>query len=210
MSTEGDSLQVSVLPYRRTICPPSNFWGLLTNISHTRSAVVASLFISQHAGSHCWNFMYHSWIVLSIGGSVWHTVRNLHCTFTVNSFLANSKTQNTFLFPVRAMFRHDCSLVVKPASTPQHRLWYPSLRVQTRPKPSDFFGCKNPQHVFLWKGSKAVGPVSQICGTLGCCAAEFGTSGGTYEVPCLIRLFFIVILYWRFCVIFIYFCSRYH
>jgi hypothetical protein len=41
-----------------------------------------------------------------------------------------------------------------------------SSRVQTRPKPSDFFsGRKNPQHAFLRKGSKAVGPVSQICGT---------------------------------------------
>jgi hypothetical protein len=29
-----------------------------------------------------------------------------------------------------------------------------------------FFGRKNPQHAFLRNGSKAVGPVSQICGTL--------------------------------------------
>jgi hypothetical protein len=41
-----------------------------------------------------------------------------------------------------------------------------SSRVQTWPKPSDFFGGKNPQHAFLRKGSKVVGPVSQICGTL--------------------------------------------
>jgi len=27
----------------------------------------------------------------------------------------------------------------------------------------DFSGRKNPRHVFLWKGSKAVGPMSQIC-----------------------------------------------
>jgi len=33
--------------------------------------------------------------------------------------LANSKTQNAPLFPVHAMFRHDCPLAVKPASTPQ-------------------------------------------------------------------------------------------
>jgi len=32
---------------------------------------------------------------------------------------ANSKTQNDFLFPVLAMFRHDCPLAVKPASTPR-------------------------------------------------------------------------------------------
>jgi hypothetical protein len=28
-----------------------------------------------------------------------------------------------------------------------------------------FFGRKNPQHAFLWKGSIAVCPVSHICGT---------------------------------------------
>ena len=28
----------------------------------------------------------------------------------------------------------------------------------------DFSGRKNPQHAFLQKGSKAVGPMSQICG----------------------------------------------
>jgi hypothetical protein len=43
---------------------------------------------------------------------------------------------------------------------------HPSLRVQTRPKPSDFFERKNPQHAFLQKGSKAVCPMSQICGML--------------------------------------------
>jgi hypothetical protein len=29
-----------------------------------------------------------------------------------------------------------------------------------------FFGHKNPQHAFLWKGSKAVCPMSQICGMI--------------------------------------------
>ena len=43
-------------------------------------------------------------------------------------------------------------------------LQYPSSRVQTRPKPSDFQGEKNPQHAFLRRGSKAVGPMPQICG----------------------------------------------
>jgi len=44
-------------------------------------------------------------------------VRNLLCTVTIDSVLANSKTQNAFLFPVHTMFRHDGPLVVKPAST---------------------------------------------------------------------------------------------
>ena len=38
------------------------------------------------------------------------------------------------------------------------------LRVQTRPKPLDFYGRKNPQHSFLWRGSKRICPMSQICG----------------------------------------------
>ena len=41
------------------------------------------------------------------------------CTVTIDSVLANLKTQNAFLFPVHAMFRQDCPLAVKPASTPQ-------------------------------------------------------------------------------------------
>jgi len=55
MSTEGQTLQVSVLSYRCSICPP-----LVTR-----------------------------------------QMSNL-------AILANSKTQNAFLFPVHAMFRHDC------------------------------------------------------------------------------------------------------
>jgi hypothetical protein len=39
-------------------------------------------------------------------------------------------------------------------------------RSRVQPKPSDFFGRKNPQHAFLRKRSKAVGPVSYIYGTL--------------------------------------------
>ena len=35
---------------------------------------------------------------------------------------ANSKTQNAFLLPVHAMFRHDCPLAVKPARTPRRLL----------------------------------------------------------------------------------------
>ena len=33
------------------------------------------------------------------------------------AILVNSNTQNDFLFPVHAMFRHDCPIAVKPAST---------------------------------------------------------------------------------------------
>ena len=46
---------------------------------------------------------------------------------------ASSKTQNTFLFPVHAMFRHDCPLAVKPASMQQclehKKTWRDSLPI---------------------------------------------------------------------------------
>jgi len=34
-------------------------------------------------------------------------IRNLRCTVTINSVLANSKTQNAFLFTVNAIFRQS-------------------------------------------------------------------------------------------------------
>ena len=37
--------------------------------------------------------MYHSRIVLSVDGSVWYMIRNLPCTVTIDSVLANSKTE---------------------------------------------------------------------------------------------------------------------
>jgi len=43
-------------------------------------------------------------------------------------------------------------------------LWHPSLRFQTRPKPLDFYGRKNPQHAFHRRGSKRICPMSQLCG----------------------------------------------
>ena len=43
-------------------------------------------------------------------------------------------------------------------------LWHPSLRVQTQPKPLDFYGRKNPQYAFLQRGSKRICPMSQLCG----------------------------------------------
>src|SRR5215510_11632311 len=46
-------------------------------------------------------------------------VRNLCCTVTIDSVLANSKKQNAFLFTVNAIFRHDYPLAVEPASTPR-------------------------------------------------------------------------------------------
>jgi hypothetical protein len=80
MSTEGETLQVTVLPYKCSICP------------HLVTRQMSNLAI-----------------------------------------LANSKTMNGFLFPVHAMFRHDCPLAIKPASTPrrlvQKKSWRDSLLI---------------------------------------------------------------------------------
>ena len=62
------------------------------------------------------------------------------------------------------MFSHDCPLAVKPASTPR-RL------VQKKKKNLERFST-------YW-----CSPFCCVC--LGCCAAEFGNSGGTYELPCI-------------------------
>jgi hypothetical protein len=43
-------------------------------------------------------------------------------------------------------------------------LWFPSSRVQTRPKQLDFSVYKNPQHAFLRRGSSIICPMSQLCG----------------------------------------------
>src|SRR5215468_5661382 len=60
-------------------------------------------------------------------------IRNLRCTVTIDSVLANSKKQNAFLFIVSAIFRHECPLAVEPASTPrpllQKKNWRDSLPI---------------------------------------------------------------------------------
>ena len=57
-----------------------------------------------------------------------YTVRNLRCTVTIDSVLANSKTQTAFLFTVHAIFRHDYPLAVEPASTPRPLVQKKTLR----------------------------------------------------------------------------------
>ena len=72
--------------------------------------------------------MFHSRTFLSVGGSVRYMVRNLRCTVTIDSVLANSKTQNAFLFTVHAIFRHDYPLAVEPASTSRSLVQKKTLR----------------------------------------------------------------------------------
>jgi len=73
--------------------------------------------------------------------------------------LANSKTQNAFLFTVHAIFRHDYPLAVEPASarTPRPLVQKKVERFST-----------------YWYV-----PFCRVC--LGCCAVDFGSSGRTYE-----------------------------
>jgi hypothetical protein len=62
----------------------------------------ANLFVSQRTGSHSAGIsLTHSRIVLSVGGSVWYLVRNLRCTFTIDSVLSVViTTANTWQFDV--------------------------------------------------------------------------------------------------------------
>ena len=64
---------------------------------------------------------------------MWYMIRNLRCTVTIDSVLANSKTQNAFLFTVNAIFLHDYPLALEPGSTPrpivQKKTWRNSLPI---------------------------------------------------------------------------------
>jgi len=134
---DRESLQVFVQPYSCSLARVVDFWRFLTNASCTRSTVSADgpgrpLRFAAHRQSLCWNFMYHSRIVLSVGGSVWYMIWNLPCIITIDSVLANSKRQNAFLFTVNTIFRHDYPLAVEPASTPRplvKKTWRDSLSI---------------------------------------------------------------------------------
>ena len=51
----------------------------------------------------------------------------LRCTVTIDSVLANSKTQNAFLFAVNAIFLHDYPLAVEPGC--KKKTWRDSLPI---------------------------------------------------------------------------------
>jgi hypothetical protein len=76
----------------------------------------------------------------------------------VDSVLANSKTQNAFLFTVHASFRHDYPLAVEPSSTPG-----PLVQKKNFERFSTYL----------------YAPF--CCVFLGCCTVESGSSRGTYE-----------------------------
>ena len=135
---ERETLQVSVLPYRCSICAPlvtrqapdKRFSHTLDSLS--RWARTACSFRSAQAATLLeFHVPFTNCFVCS--GSVWYMIRNLHCTVTIDSVLANSKTQNAFLFTMNVIFRHDYPLAVEPASTPrplvQKKTWRDSLPI---------------------------------------------------------------------------------
>ena len=106
--------------------------------SYMNSSRVAACSFRSAQVATVLEFMYHSRIVLSVGGSVWYMIRNLRCTITINSVLANSKTQNAFLFTADAIFLHDYPLAVEPRSTPRplvrkKKTWRDSLPIDMFP-----------------------------------------------------------------------------
>jgi hypothetical protein len=106
--------------------------------------------------------------------SVWYTVWNLPLHNHNWLSLANSKTQNAFLFAVHAMLLHKCPLVVKPASTPWHL-----VRKKT------------------WERFSSYWYAAFCCVCLGCCAAEFRSSGGIYELSCVCVCIYIYTVFSR-------------
>jgi len=119
-----------------------DFWGLLTKVSRTRSTVSADgtdrpVRFAAHMLTLCWNFMYHSRIVWSVGSSVWYMVRNLRCTVTItdhHNLLSFGKFQDT-----------ESSLI----SCPRHvSLWLP-LAVKTASTPRRLVNKKTWRHSLL-------------------------------------------------------------
>jgi hypothetical protein len=80
-------------------------WGILIKDSRTQSTVsgdgpgLAVLF-AAHKQPVSSNFLYHSLIVLSEGGSFWYLVQKLLCTVIIDSVLASCKTKR-FLFALK-------------------------------------------------------------------------------------------------------------
>ena len=100
---------------------------------YMNSSRVAACALRNEQAAILLEFMYHSRIVLSVGGSVWYMIRNLRCIVTIHSVLANSKTQNAFSFTANSIFLHYYPLAVEPGSTPrslvQNKTWRDSLPI---------------------------------------------------------------------------------
>jgi hypothetical protein len=108
----------------------------------------------------CWTFLYHSPIVLSVDGSVWCLVRNLRCAVIIDTFLANSNTEHFLITCPR-----NVSSRLPPSGKTCKHVTAPITQTNLERFSSDWYA-------------------PFFCVYLGCCAAEFLNSGGTYELPC--------------------------
>jgi hypothetical protein len=95
---------------------------LLTKVSRTRSIVSADFRgrpfrFTAHRRPLCWDFLYHSRIVLSVGGSVWYFVRNFRYTVTIGSVFGKFQDAELLLIPCACHVSSRLPLAVKPAST---------------------------------------------------------------------------------------------
>jgi hypothetical protein len=76
---------------------------------------------------------------------VWYTVRNVSCTVTIDSVLANSKTNNAFFFPVHAIGK-----ICKYAKAPSTKiLWRDSLPIDMLLSAVSVFVGAQPSSEFL-------------------------------------------------------------
>jgi len=83
---------------------------------------------------------------------------------------ANSKTQNSFLFPGHAMFRHDCPLAVKSAS-------WPRRLVHTH------------THTQAWSDSLLIDMLFSAVSVLVVAQASSEVPEGLIELPCICLLY---------------------
>jgi hypothetical protein len=142
-----------------------DFWRLQTKVSRTRSTVSADgpgrpVRFALHRQPVCWNFLYHSRIVLSVE---WFCVilgpkRSLHR----HNWLSFGKFQDTERFLIVCP-RHVSSRLIPSGETCKHAM---APATQTNLE----------RFCTYWYARLC-------CVYLGCCAAEFGSSGGTDELP---------------------------
>jgi hypothetical protein len=84
-----------------------DFWGILTEVSRTRLIALADDLCSFRSSQAATLLEFRVPLTNYFVGR-WFSVRSLRYTVTIDSVLANSKTQNAFLSPILAMFSHDC------------------------------------------------------------------------------------------------------
>jgi hypothetical protein len=106
--------------------------------------------------SLCWNFLYHSRITFYVGGSVWYLVRNFRCTVT------NFQDPERSLIPCP---RHVSSRLPRSGETCKYAM------TRITQKNLGRFSTYSYDHF--------------CCVCFDCCPAEFGSSGKTYELPCI-------------------------